>query len=93
MTMVIVALALAALFVAGGIAWMETARGFDAVLGWFLGVMPGLAGLGLALVALAVHLVPAWSAWSWLPATLSCGATVSMVAYAAGVKALSRLFG
>lgn len=93
MTMVIVALGLSALFVLGGFLSMRFTHGWDDMMGYILGVLPGLTGLTLALVALAAHLIPATSAWSWLPASLSCVASVSMLAYAAGAALLSRLLG
>lgn len=92
MTMVIIALALSAAFIAVGLIGAER-PGFDGIVPFFLGVAPGAVGLVMALVALAVHLIPATAAWSWLPATLSCGATVSMVAYMAGAAVLFRLLG
>ena len=92
MTMVIVALALSLLFIVGGGIITEHTSGYDGIIPYFLGVLPGIAGLVIAIVALGIHLIPATTTWSWLPAILSCGATISMVVYAAGAAILSKLF-
>jgi len=65
--MVIAALVLAILFIVGGFASMWFTEGWDDMIGYVLCILPGFAGLALALVALAVHLIPAATAWSWLP--------------------------
>ena len=92
MTMLIIAFVLSILFIVGGGIITEYTYGFGGIVPFFLGVIPGLVGLVIALVALAIHLIPATTAWTWLPATLSCGATISMVIYAAGAAILTKLF-
>lgn len=91
MTIVTAALALSLVFLAAG--GLKVARDFDDLAPYLiLLILPGMAGLALAGVALGVaH----WTAWGWerVPAWLSVAATVSMVAYAGVATLLSRLFG
>lgn len=94
MTMPIVALLLSLAFVAGGMYVMsDKFSHIDGVGALALFLLPGLAGVALAIVALIVAAVPASSGWAWLPSVLSYIASVSVVAYAAGVAAIDRLFG
>jgi len=47
--------------------------------GFCFGMMPGAAGLAVAMLALAVWSVPASRPWSLVPAYMSCVASAGMV--------------
>lgn len=94
MWMVIIAFVLSLIFVAVGVSGFSGGSSFlDGMMRYILAFLPGLVGLFLAVAALVVFLIPSTSEWVWLPATLSYGATLSMVAYTSVMTLLSRLFG
>lgn len=94
MFMVIMAFILSLIFVAVGVSGFGGGSSFlDGMARYILAFLPGSAGLALAVAALVVLLIPATSGWAWLPATMSYGATLSMVGYTSVMNLLSRLFG
>lgn len=91
MTMPIIALFLSLTFTAYGL-YATHGSGWNGMAVFILALLPGVAGLILACVALLVFWIPATSGWAWLPSVLSYVATLSMVTYAGGTSLLSKLF-
>lgn len=82
MVWVLAAFIVSLIFIVGGLISLKLERGglfLEGLGGLIFGVLPGLAGLVVAVVTLVVWLIPAAQPWVWIPAIISFGASASML--------------